>query len=148
MRDKGLMQHGSLILLARAGLALLFIFTGAGKLAAGPEIFANQVAALGLPVPIVFAWATILVEVLGGLAVLAGFHTRAAACVLAGFCIGTAFIAHFDFSDPSQMNQFLKNLGLAAGFLLLATTGPGSVSVDESRRLGEDHGTPASGRPI
>ncbi len=50
-----------------------FLQHGYAKLARGPESFAGILAALGMPAPGLLAWATILVELAGGLAILAGF---------------------------------------------------------------------------
>jgi putative oxidoreductase len=49
-----------------------FMQHGYAKLARGPESFAGILAALGMPESHLLAWATILVELAGGLAVLAG----------------------------------------------------------------------------
>jgi putative oxidoreductase len=49
-----------------------FIEHGYAKLARGPELFAGILHALGTPMPALLAWATILVELFAGLAVLFG----------------------------------------------------------------------------
>src|ERR1700741_1833185 len=49
-----------------------FMEHGYAKLVHGPESFAAILHALGTPLPALFAWATIVVELLGGLAVLVG----------------------------------------------------------------------------
>ena len=49
-----------------------FMEHGYAKLARGPQDFAHILHALGMPAPDLLAWATILVELLGGAAVLAG----------------------------------------------------------------------------
>jgi putative oxidoreductase len=49
-----------------------FMAHGYAKLHRGPEVFANILHALGTPMPALLAWATIAVELLGGLAVLVG----------------------------------------------------------------------------
>ena len=49
-----------------------FMEHGYAKLARGPDVFVHILAALGVPMPELAAWATILVELLGGLAVLLG----------------------------------------------------------------------------
>jgi putative oxidoreductase len=49
-----------------------FIEHGYTKLARGPDSFVHILGALGMPVPELLAWATILVELLGGAAVLLG----------------------------------------------------------------------------
>ena len=49
-----------------------FFANGYAKLARGPESFINILSALGLFDPPLLAWVTILVEIFGGLAVIAG----------------------------------------------------------------------------
>jgi putative oxidoreductase len=49
-----------------------FMEHGYAKLARGPESFANILHALGVPLPSFMAWATIAVELLGGLLILLG----------------------------------------------------------------------------
>jgi DoxX len=49
-----------------------FMEHGYAKLARGPESFANILHALNVPAPSFAAWATILVELFGGFAVLVG----------------------------------------------------------------------------
>jgi putative oxidoreductase len=53
------------------------------------------------------------------------------ALALAGFCVLSALIFHNEFGDKTQLIQFMKNLGLAGGFLVLAAAGPGALSLDE-----------------
>jgi putative oxidoreductase len=50
-----------------------FIEHGYAKLARGPESFTNILSALGVFEPSLLAWATILTEIFGGLAVVIGF---------------------------------------------------------------------------
>lgn len=71
-----------------------------------------------------------LVEVLGGLAVLVGFRARWAGVVLAVWCIATAFAAHYHPGDRNNMIHFMKNVCMAGGFLQLAAWGAGRFSVD------------------
>jgi putative oxidoreductase len=49
-----------------------FMAHGLAKLARGPDNFTHILAALGVPCPALLAWATILLEVFGGLAFLLG----------------------------------------------------------------------------
>ncbi len=118
------------LLVARILLSLLFIIAGLGKLAdvAG---FAGYMASGG--VPAVLAWPVILLEILGGLAILVGFQTRIAALALGGFSVLAGLLFHYAPADQMQMTMLLKNLGLGGGFLLLAQTGAGAWSVDALR---------------
>jgi putative oxidoreductase len=56
----------------RAIVGYGFMAHGYAKAANGPEHFAVLLHALGVPAPTLMAWATILVELIGGFAVLVG----------------------------------------------------------------------------
>jgi putative oxidoreductase len=83
--------------------------------------------------PAVTAVVVGLIELLGGLAILVGFQTRVAAWVLAVFTVATALVAHTGWADQMQMINFLKNLGIAGGFLVLASSGAGAYSIGRQR---------------
>ena len=51
--------------------------------------------------------------------VLINFYRKIAIHILILFCIMLAFMFHTDISNPIQLTQFLKNIGLAAGFYFL-----------------------------
>ncbi|MDO6729459.1 DoxX family protein [Marinovum sp. 2_MG-2023] len=115
------------LLVARILLATMFILAGVGKLGdvAG---FAGYMASGG--VPAILAWPVILLEILGGIALLVGFQTRLAALALGGFSIAAGVLYHFVPADQMQMTIFLKNLALGGGYLALALAGAGQWSVD------------------
>jgi putative oxidoreductase len=112
---------------ARVLLGLLFVLAGLGKLGdvAG---FAGFMASGGVPAAL--AWPVVLFEIVGGLLLIAGAFTRAVALALGAFCILAGVLYHFDPADQMQMTQLLKNLALAGGYLALAVSGPGALSVD------------------
>ncbi len=121
-------------LLARILLSGLFFVAGYNKMmnVAGT---AGYFGKLGLPLPEVLVWIVIAVEVLGALLILIGWRTRLVAWALAIFTVATAVVGHrFWGIDPAQFNnqftQFLKNLAIAGGFLMLAAYGPGRLSAD------------------
>ena len=120
------------ILVGRVLLAAMFVLAGFGKLTdiAGT---AGWFGSIGLPVPTVTAVVVGLVELVAGLAIVAGFQTRIAALVLAAFTIGATLIAHLDFADMTQFLFFQKNFAIVGGLLVLAVTGAGSLSVDRRR---------------
>jgi putative oxidoreductase len=124
------MPNSSVITFSRILLAIIFILAGFGKLMGGPANFAGYLTQLGFPAPLFFAWATTLLELVGGILLLVGFQVRAVAIALAAFCVASAFVAHFDFADQNQMSSFLKNIALAGGYLLLTVTGAGPLSID------------------
>ncbi|OJF90463.1 DoxX family protein [Pararhizobium antarcticum] len=126
------MPQNLVVLIGRILLSIIFIVAGYGKLTG----FAGTVGyftSLGLPVPTLTTALVIAIELLGGLAILAGFFTRPAAYVVAAFCLGSAVIGHGDFSVAGNDIHFMKNLAIAGGLLVLAAFGPGALSVDARR---------------
>jgi putative oxidoreductase len=105
----------------------MFLLSGLGKLGAYSATAAYMSAA-GVPgalLPLV-----ILTEVGGALAIIGGWKTRTVAVLLAGFCLLTAITFHRNFADQNQMINFLKNVSIGGGFLLLVANGPGPLSID------------------
>lgn len=117
----------SATLLARVLISILFIVSGFGKLqdVAG---FTGYMTSGG--VPALFAWPTIALEFLGGLAILVGAFTRPVALALAGFTLLAALMFHYVPADQMQMIIFMKNFAIAGGLLILAAQGAGAYSVD------------------
>lgn len=124
--------NSATLLVARIFLAILFIVSGLGILAA-PSGFAGYMGAIGLPFPTLVAWVVIALKVLGGLAILVGFQTRIAALAIAAFTVGSAILGHMDFADQNEMTAFMKNFAIAGGFLALFVSGPGAWSLDARR---------------
>jgi putative oxidoreductase len=128
-------MNNTLIPLAgRVLLSLLFFVAGYNKIinVAGT---AGYFGKLALPMPEVLVWLVIAVELLGALLILIGWQTRLVAWIMAIFTVGTAILGHkFWGVDPAQfsnqLTQFLKNLAIAGGFLMLAAWGPGRLSAD------------------
>ena len=61
----------------------------------------------------------ILVELIIPVMILMNFYKKIAIYIMIVFCFMTAFMLHSDLSSPVQLTQFLKNIGLAAGFYFL-----------------------------
>jgi putative oxidoreductase len=118
-------------LVGRVLLALIFVLSGIGKIS-NPAGAMQYMQAMG--VPAVLLWPTIALEVLGGVAIVVGYQTRLAAFALAAFCVVSALLFHRQLGDQTQMIMFLKNLAMAGGFLLLASTGATSYALDRARR--------------
>ncbi|RVA23138.1 DoxX family protein [Mesorhizobium sp. M7A.F.Ca.US.001.01.1.1] len=130
--SSGASNASTTILLGRVLLAVIFLLSGYGKLTALTGT-AGYFGSLGLPLPTVTATVVGLIELLGGLAILVGFKTRIVAWVLAVFTVATGLVAHTGWADQMQMIQFLKNLAIAGGFLVLASSGAGAYSIDAKR---------------
>lgn len=72
----------------------------------------------------------IVLEIGGGLALIAGLKTRLISWVLAAFTLVAAVIFHSNLSDQMQMILFMKNFAIAGGLLILAEHGAGFYSLD------------------
>ena len=127
----------ALPLLGRILLAAIFVLSGFGKLTA-PEGTIAYIASHGLPVPQAAYVVALIVELGGGLAIVAGLFTPLVALVMAVFTLVTAFAFHMPMSDMGQFINFWKNVSMTGGFLMLAAHGAGAWSVDAAlaRRRG------------
>ena len=116
---------------SRVLLAHIFVISGWSKIAgyAGTQAYMTSVGLPGALLPLVIA-----LELLGGVALIVGFHTRWVALALAAFSIVAALIFHNNFADQMQMIAFMKNLAIAGGLLVLSQTGAGAPSVDAAKR--------------
>ena len=114
-------------LAGRLLLAALFLHEAFSKLAAYSAALAYM-QAFGLPgqlLPLAIA-----LELGGGLLILCGYHTRAAALLLAGFCVATAVLFHTKFGDRNQLLHFEKDFAIAGGLLVLFAHGGGAWALD------------------
>ena len=127
-----MMAAAAVTLVVRYGMVMLFLpFSAADKIF-GFDHAVSQAQSLFKPRPIAIGMILIglFVEIVCALGVVTGVADRACAFVIAGYCAVTAvlykqFWAQGDFwSDPDGKGRslfwdFLKNLSLGAGFLLI-----------------------------
>ena len=118
-------------LAGRVLLAITFVVAGYGKIGgyAGTQGYMDSMGVPGMLLPLV-----IILELGGGLAIIAGWQTRIVAILLAGFTLLAAFTFHLDFADRMQSILFMKNVSIAGGFLLLAAYGPGALALDNKSK--------------
>lgn len=118
------------MLLGRVFLSLIFIVSGFNKITdyAGTQGYMESMGVPALMLPLV-----IILELLGGIAILIGFKTRIVALLFIGFNVISALLFHSDFGDQTQMTMFMKNIAIAGGFLLLFAQGAGAYSVDNRK---------------
>jgi putative oxidoreductase len=133
-----------------------FMAHGYAKLARGPEKFAAVLQALGVPSPHLLAWATILVELLGGLAAALGAFVTIASVPMAIVLIVAMFTVHVrygfssiklvavtaagpQFGPPGYECNLLYLACLAA----LVLGGSGRLSIDGLLRKQRDAKEPA-----
>lgn len=122
-------------LVGRVLVALLFVLAGWQKIG-GFEGVAGYIASKGLPMPQVLAAGTIVLELAGGLALMAGFKTRWVAALFFLWLIPTSVLFHpYWASDPASMqnhfNHFFKNVSIMGAMAMLVAFGPGAWSVDK-----------------
>ena len=89
---------------------------------------------LGIPAPGVMTPFVATYELVLGALLIVGFQTRLVALGLAILVVFAALIAHTNFTDPNQVNHFLKCLGVIGGCLAFMVTGAGAYSMDAKRR--------------
>ena len=119
-------------LIGRILISLVFLLSGVNKIINYDDTFMwmedYEVAGI-LLIP------TIILEIVAPILIIIGYQVRISAVLLGMFCIATAIIFSSDFSDQMQIVGFLKNLGLAGGFLFLAINGSRKYSIEyKSRR--------------
>ncbi len=118
-------------LAARILMSQIFLISGFGKITgyAGTQAYMAKMGVPGALLPLV-----ILTEVGGGLALLFGFKARWAALALAGFTVLSALIFHLKPGDQMQMINFMKNLAIAGGLLMVVRHGAGAPGIDKASR--------------
>lgn len=128
---------GIVPLVGRILLSAVFILAGIGKIG-GFSMEEGFVASKHLPLPAVALSIALIIELVGGIAILLGLYTRIAAWIVFLYMIPTTFLFHNFWTMQGAAHQdnmlhFEKNLAIMGGLLLLATFGPGALSVDGSR---------------
>jgi putative oxidoreductase len=130
-----------------------FMEHGFAKLARGPESFTHILDALGVPMPTMMAWGTILVEIFGGLAVLVGFLIPLASVPMIVVLLVAIFTVHLPngfssiklqevtaagahFGQPGYETDLLYLAALVA--LVIGGTGPLALDTLFGRRREAD----------
>ncbi|MGH6627515.1 MAG: DoxX family protein [Burkholderiaceae bacterium] len=127
-----------LSLAGRLLLALLFLPAGVGKIG-GFAGTVGYISSVGLPTPSFAAALALVVEIVGGLALIVGFGTRWAALALALFTLVASFFFHNYWAMPVdkqfvQQLMFFKNMAIVGGLFTIAAWGPGAWSMDAKRK--------------
>jgi putative oxidoreductase len=125
-------SYDSTALAGRILIAVLFIMSGLGKIAA-PAATQAGIASVGLPLPEISYFGAITIEVLGSLLLIVGFRVRAVAIAMALFTLATAAFFHKNFADQNQMIHFMKNISIIGGLLQVAAFGGGRYALDARR---------------
>jgi putative oxidoreductase len=121
-----------------------FMQHGFAKLARGHYAFATILHALGVPAPHLMAWCTILIELLGGLAVILGAFVTLVSLPMAALLVVAIFTVHLPYGFSSikllavtpagaQFGPvgYECNLLYLACLVALVIGGSGPLSVDD-----------------
>lgn len=114
--------------IARTLLAAIFLVSSVRHIM-GFAIVSGMMGRKGFPVPEVFLALTIVLEIAGGLMLVANWNARFAAFALAAFTLAAGSIFHGFWNvwaaPPAEFNNefnhFLKNVAIVGGLLLVAT---------------------------
>jgi putative oxidoreductase len=121
-------------LAGRILIAVIFLISGFFKVGGYAQIV-GYAAAMHLPAPGVAIAVAAAVELACGLAILAGFKTRFAAWLLFLYLIPVTYVFHNFWAvqgqeQQMQMVNFLKNVAIMGGLLVLSVNGAGAYSAD------------------
>jgi putative oxidoreductase len=135
-----------------------FMAHGWAKLSRGPAEFARLLEQIGAPLPEATAWVSTFIEILGGLAVLAGAFVAVVSIPLIIMMLVAMFTVHLRYgfsaintigltADGPQFGPpgYEVNLLYVAGLLALILQGAGSFSIDRllARRQPEPAAPPS-----
>ena len=126
----GLIMINLLDLIARIFISSVFLFSAASKIITYEATldWVEQTMPGFLLIP------AIIIEIIFPIFIIFGYRARLASGILALFCLATAFLFHFDFSNHMQIIAFLKNIGLAGGLLFLIINGPKKFSLFKKKK--------------
>jgi putative oxidoreductase len=130
-------RGGIVPLIGRILLSSVFIIAGVGKVG-GFSVEEGFVASKHLPLPAVALGIAMIIELVGGLAILVGLYTRFTAWIVFLYMIAITFLFHnfWTLQGADRINMMLhfeKNVAIMGGLLILATFGPGAYSIDAAR---------------
>ena len=115
-------------LVGRVFISLIFLLSGFSKIG-NYEGTVGWLESLGMPG--FFLIPTILLEIVSPIFIIVGYKVKISATLLSLFCIATAIIFHTDFTNQMEFISFMKNIGLAGGFLFLVVNGAKDFSLDK-----------------
>lgn len=115
-------------LVGRVFISLIFLLSGIRKIGNYEETFGWMES---LDVPGIFLIPAIILEICAAILIIVGYKVKISATLLSLFCVATAVIFHNDFSNEMDFISFMKNIGLAGGFLFLVVNGAKNFSLDK-----------------
>jgi len=127
-------------LVTRIFLSVIFLRSGISKILdfGGTQQF---MAANGIPLALtgLLLVGSIILELASGLSVLLGYKARWGAIALIIFLVPTTLIFHTNFAEEMQVTQFLKNLAIVGGLLMVVYYGSGPFSLDARNKVSNSY---------
>jgi putative oxidoreductase len=122
--------------LARILIVAIFVYTGITKLMHFDST-SHMIAEKGIPLAAVATVIAILIELGGAIAIIIGWQTKLAAIAQIAYLILITFLYHNFWAAPPQLHDvqlinFLRNVAMMGGLLLLATRGAGASAADSA----------------
>tara|TARA_B100001123_G_C14551547_1_gene726455 strand:- start:17 stop:397 length:381 start_codon:yes stop_codon:yes gene_type:complete len=81
-------------------------------------------------VPEVLFFPSVILEIIFPIMLIIGYKTKFSASIMALFTLTVALIFHSNFSNQMEVINFLKNVAIAGGFLIVAVNQPKICSLD------------------
>jgi putative oxidoreductase len=143
--------HDLTLLVGRCCLMLIFVLGGFEKLM-HPPFWAKIMVAQGVPLVHITLPLTILIELGLSLLIVFGYYARPAAAIMFLWFIPVtimfhviphhqALLNHQMMVAAQQRTNFLKNIAIMGGLIMIAGIGPGRFSINGARR-GADAASP------
>jgi putative oxidoreductase len=114
-------------LVARLLLAIIFIHEG---LFLGLNFSAAAAGMAKLGVSASLLAVTMVLQLVAGVAIAAGWYARTGALALGLFCLATAILFHNNLVNRNEVLQFEKDIAIAGGMFLLMLRGAGAWSIE------------------
>jgi len=120
--------EGVVLLLGRVLFGAVIAFTGLSHFMQTDEM-TGYAEHKGLPAPKLGVLASGLLLVFGGISIVTGVLPVLSSVLIAGFLVVSGLVFHDFWAVPAEdqqpeMTQFLKNVALAGGALVIAAVGP------------------------
>lgn len=133
--------HPLFTLAGRLMFAAMFLFAGPNHFKQSSIEYAGG---MGVPFPELLVPVSGVIAFLGALSIMLGFRARLGAWLIVAFLVPVTLMMHafWNVTDPSmqqmQWANFMKNVSMLGGALLITQVGAGPLSVDAARRGARD----------
>ena len=122
------------LLVLRLGLGAIFVMNGFAKYNMGIDNVADKFAEWGIPAALTFAWIVMLVEIIGGAALIFGVASRYAALLLSVVMVVAILAVKIESGLVApEGGGFQLDLALLVGLISVLLQGPGKYSIEGER---------------